>query len=123
TLSTSFWTILILNCIRSAGLGMGNMPATTTGMNAIPDKVVTQGSAMNNVIRQIFASFGIVFFSIYYEVRKAQVFTQIGRATCCSSDLYVINVILDNPNFELYPQCGSWNGEYACNDDGDECYS
>src|SRR5699024_3098041 len=56
TLSTSFWTILILNALRSAGLGMGNMPATTAGMNAIPDKVVAQGSAMNNVIRQIFAS-------------------------------------------------------------------
>lgn len=77
TLSTSFWTILILNALRSAGLGMGNMPATTAGMNSIPDKVVAQGSAMNNVIRQIFASFGIVFFSIYFEVRRAQVFTQI----------------------------------------------
>lgn len=76
TLSTSFWTILILNAIRSAGLGMSNMPATTAGMNSIPDSVVAQGSAMNNVIRQIFASFGIVFFSIYYEVRRAQLFSQ-----------------------------------------------
>ncbi|WP_163970905.1 MDR family MFS transporter [Oceanobacillus halotolerans] len=72
TLSTSFWTILVLNCIRSAGLGMCNMPATTAGMNAIPDPQVAQGSAMNNVIRQVFSSFGIVFFSIYYEVRRAQ---------------------------------------------------
>ncbi|WP_246202592.1 DHA2 family efflux MFS transporter permease subunit [Virgibacillus doumboii] len=75
TLSTSFWFILILHCFRSAGLGMCNMPATTAGMNAIPDNQVAQGSAMNNVIRQIFSSFGIVFFSIYYEVRRAQLFT------------------------------------------------
>ncbi|SET77152.1 drug resistance transporter, EmrB/QacA subfamily [Oceanobacillus limi] len=75
TLSTSFWFILIINVIRSAGLGMCNMPATTAGMNAIPDQQVAQGSAMNNVIRQIFSSFGIVFFSIYYEVRRAQLFT------------------------------------------------
>lgn len=76
TLSTSFWVILILNCLRSAGLGMCNMPATTAGMNSIPDHQVAQGSAMNNVIRQIFSSFGIVFFSIYYEVRRAQLFSQ-----------------------------------------------
>lgn len=76
TLSTSFWFILILNSIRSAGLGMCNMPATTAGMNSIPDHQVAQGSAMNNVIRQIFSSFGIVFFSIYYEVRRAQLFSQ-----------------------------------------------
>lgn len=75
TISTSFWVILILNSLRSAGLGMSNMPATTAGMNSIPDGLVTQGSAMNNVIRQIFSSFGIVFFSIYYEVRRAQLFS------------------------------------------------
>ncbi|WP_077324409.1 MDR family MFS transporter [Virgibacillus siamensis] len=75
TLSTSFWLILVLNCLRSAGLGMCNMPATTAGMNSIPDHQVAQGSAMNNVIRQIFSSFGIVFFSIYYEVRQAQLFS------------------------------------------------
>ena len=75
TLSTSFWFILIMNSIRSAGLGMSNMPATTAGMNAIPDDQVAHGSAMNNIIRQVTASFGIVFFSIYYEVRRAQVFS------------------------------------------------
>lgn len=76
TLTTSFWFILILNSIRSAGLGMSNMPATTSGMNAIPEQQVAQGSAMNNIARQVSASFGIVFFSIYYEVRRAQLITQ-----------------------------------------------
>ena len=54
-------------------MGMGNMPATTSGMNAIPESLVAQGSAMNNIIRQISSSLGIVFFSIYYEVRRAQI--------------------------------------------------
>src|SRR5690625_4996780 len=63
-----------MNSIRSAGLGMSNMPATTAGMNAIPDDQVAQGSAMNNIIRQVTASFSIVFFSIYYEVRRTQLF-------------------------------------------------
>lgn len=70
-LSTPYWLILILNAIRGGGMGMSNMPATTAGMNAIPDPLVAQGSAMNNVLRQITSSFGIVFFSIYYETRRS----------------------------------------------------
>lgn len=76
TMTTSFFTILLLNSLRSAGLGMANMPSTTAGMNAIPDQFVAQGSAMNNIIRQMASSFSIVGFSIYYEVRKAHLFTQ-----------------------------------------------
>ncbi|WP_101844988.1 MDR family MFS transporter [Halobacillus sp. Marseille-P3879] len=73
--STPYWMILLLNTVRGLGMGMGNMPATTSGMNSIPEHLVAQGSAMNNIIRQISSSFGIVFFSIYYEVRRAQVAT------------------------------------------------
>ncbi|MYL21660.1 DHA2 family efflux MFS transporter permease subunit [Halobacillus litoralis] len=72
-LSTPYWMILALNTVRGLGMGMGNMPATTSGMNAIPEHLVAQGSAMNNIIRQISSSLGIVFFSIYYEVRRAQI--------------------------------------------------
>ncbi|QTN01342.1 DHA2 family efflux MFS transporter permease subunit [Sediminibacillus dalangtanensis] len=79
-LSTPFWLILLINTVRGAGLGMSNMPATTAGMNAIPEKLVAQGSAMNNVLRQIFSAFGIVFFSIYYEVRRAQISSVSGLA-------------------------------------------
>ncbi|SDM64044.1 drug resistance transporter, EmrB/QacA subfamily [Sediminibacillus halophilus] len=79
-LSTPFWLILLINTVRGAGLGMSNMPATTAGMNAIPERLVAQGSAMNNVLRQIFSAFGIVFFSIYYEVRRAQISAVSGLA-------------------------------------------
>ena len=89
TMSTSFFTILLLNSLRSAGLGMSNMPATTAGMNSIPDDRVAQGSAMNNIIRQMAASFSIVLFSIYYEVRKAHLF--IGDVTVENAALQAIN--------------------------------
>ncbi|WP_181350529.1 MDR family MFS transporter [Thalassobacillus sp. CUG 92003] len=72
-LQTPYWWIMVLNTVRGLGMGMGNMPATTSGMNAIPEHLVAQGSAMNNIIRQISSSLGIVFFSIYYEVRRAQI--------------------------------------------------
>ncbi|TCT18945.1 EmrB/QacA subfamily drug resistance transporter [Melghiribacillus thermohalophilus] len=71
-MKTSFWFILFIHAVRGMGLGFGNMPATTAGMNAISDDLVAQGSAMNNVIRQMSSSIGIVFFSIYYEVRRGQ---------------------------------------------------
>lgn len=74
TLETSLITIFILMALRGVGQGFSTMPATTAGMNAIPDKFISRGSAMNNVLRQMSSALGIVFISIYYEVRKVQVF-------------------------------------------------
>ncbi|MET3683260.1 EmrB/QacA subfamily drug resistance transporter [Alkalibacillus flavidus] len=69
-LSTAIWVIFVIQAIHGAGLGFGNMPATTAGMNKIPENLVAQGSAMNNLIRQFSSSLGIVFFSVYYELRR-----------------------------------------------------
>ncbi len=71
-IETSIWYIVAVMLVRGIGMGLCNMPATTTGLNSIPDRLVAQGSAMNNVLRQISSSLGIVFISVYYEVRKAQ---------------------------------------------------
>lgn len=97
-LSTPFWLILVINMIRGAGLGLSNMPATTAGMNDIPEHLVSQGSAMNNVLRQMFSAFGIVFFSIYFEVRRAHL-TAAGEAAQQASlqtinEAFVISGIL-----------------------------
>src|SRR5690625_1855395 len=72
-ITTAFWVIILINLIHGFGLGFGNMPATTAGMNAIPDKLVTQGSAINNLIRQVVSSLAIVLFSIYFEVRRGHI--------------------------------------------------
>ncbi|MDQ0351814.1 EmrB/QacA subfamily drug resistance transporter [Alkalibacillus filiformis] len=69
-LTTAFWVIVVIYIVHGAGLGFGNMPATTAGMNKIPEHLVAQGSAMNNLIRQFASSLGIVFFSVYYELRR-----------------------------------------------------
>jgi hypothetical protein len=52
-LCTPLWIIVILMMLRGAGMGLTNMPATTTGMNATPEDMVAQGSAMNNVVRRM----------------------------------------------------------------------
>lgn len=89
TMNASLWFIVILMLVRGIGLGLSNMPATTAGMNSIPDQLVAQGSAMNNVLRQISSAFGIVFISIFYEVRRAQMFS-LGE-TMKQSSLEAIN--------------------------------
>ncbi|AET60659.1 ErmB/QacA family multidrug efflux protein [Paenibacillus terrae HPL-003] len=71
-MNSPLWMIFILMMLRGIGLGLSNMPATTAGLNAIPDELVAQGSAMNNVMRRLTSSLGMVVISIYFEVRKAQ---------------------------------------------------
>lgn len=73
TIETSLWVLVLILVVRGMGLGLSNIPATTAGMNAIQDHMVAHGAAMNNVLRQISSALGIVFISIYYEVRKAHI--------------------------------------------------
>lgn len=69
---TSLWMIFALMAVRGVGLGLSYIPVTTAGLNAIPEHLVTDGSAMNNILRRITASMAIVLVSIYFEVRRAQ---------------------------------------------------
>ncbi|WP_332696915.1 MDR family MFS transporter [Halalkalibacter lacteus] len=71
-IDTSLAFIFAWMAIRGIGMGLSSMPSTTTGMNAIPSHLISRGSAMNNVIRQMSSALGIVFVSIYYEVRRGQ---------------------------------------------------
>lgn len=63
TLETSFRQLQILLVLRSVGLGHCMMPISTAGMNTIPPMLVGRASAINNLFRQIFASFGIAFMT------------------------------------------------------------
>lgn len=79
-MDTAIWVIFLLNALRGIGMGLSTMPATTSGMNAIPEKFVSRGSAMNNVLRQMSSALGIVFVSIYFEVRRGQVMAANGMS-------------------------------------------
>ncbi|HET7580856.1 MAG TPA: MDR family MFS transporter [Bacillales bacterium] len=69
-LKTPLWIIVFLMALRGMGMGFTNMPANTTGMNSIPDPMVAQGSAMNNVVRRMASALGVVFISVFFQVRK-----------------------------------------------------
>ncbi|MBM7094774.1 multidrug efflux MFS transporter [Bacillus sp. H-16] len=73
SMETALWVLFALNALRGMGMGFSMMPSTTTGMNAIPEQMISRGSAMNNVLRQMSSALGIVFMSVYFEVRRAQV--------------------------------------------------
>lgn len=74
-LQTPLWVIVVLMALRGMGTGFTNMPANTTGMNSIPDKMVAQGSAMNNVVRRMASALGVVFISVFFQVRKTELVT------------------------------------------------
>ncbi|MDT8862408.1 multidrug efflux MFS transporter [Alkalihalobacillus sp. MEB130] len=78
SIDTSLVLIFFWMAVRGIGMGLSSMPSTTTGMNAIPSHLISRGSAMNNVIRQMSSALGIVFVSIYYEVRRGQLTASLG---------------------------------------------
>ncbi|HET7616028.1 MAG TPA: MFS transporter, partial [Bacillales bacterium] len=74
-LQTPLWIIVVLMVLRGMGMGFSNMPANTAGMNAIPDKMVAQGSAMNNVVRRMASALGVVFISVFFQFRQTHLVT------------------------------------------------
>src|SRR5690625_5006615 len=58
TVHTSLSYLTIVFAIRMAGISMITMPATTAGLNELPDKLIPHGTAMNNTMRQVAASIG-----------------------------------------------------------------
>lgn len=50
--------IVFLYAVRMFGISMVMMPVTTAGMNSLPFKLISHGTAVNNTIRQVATSVG-----------------------------------------------------------------
>lgn len=70
TADTSTLELMVILSIRSVGMGLAMMPISTAGMNVVAKPLVGQASALSNVIRQIFASFGIAVLSTIMQNRQ-----------------------------------------------------
>ncbi|GIN92734.1 multidrug transporter [Siminovitchia terrae] len=58
TKETAIWWIVCLYSLRMLGMGLVMMPLATAGINALPNELISHGSAINNTVRQVFASLG-----------------------------------------------------------------
>lgn len=56
--TTPLMSIMILYAIRLFGISMVLMPISTSGLNQLPNKYLSDGTAINNTIRQIASSIG-----------------------------------------------------------------
>ncbi|NLT95227.1 MAG: multidrug efflux MFS transporter [Clostridia bacterium] len=61
TENTTFLFMCILFTIRNFGIAMINMPINTWGLNALDNKYIAHGNAINNTARQIAGSIGTAF--------------------------------------------------------------
>lgn len=58
TKDTAAWWIVCLYSFRMLGMGLVMMPLAAAGINALPNELISHGSAINNTVRQVFASLG-----------------------------------------------------------------
>lgn len=62
--------IILINCIRSAGMGLSMMPISTSGMNVVPNHLISRASALSNTLRQIASSISVTFMSTLIQGRN-----------------------------------------------------
>jgi DHA2 family multidrug resistance protein len=68
--NTSFSTIIFWLILRGIGISLVMMPISTAGMNAVPNHLVAQATALSNTIRQVAASFGIAWATLLWTNRQ-----------------------------------------------------
>lgn len=76
TETTQIGLISLFYAVRLFGISMVLMPVTTTGMNALPTDLLSNGTATNNTLRQIASSFGTAVLVTFLSTNTQAVPTQ-----------------------------------------------
>ncbi len=72
--STSMVAFCAIIALRNFSMALVNMPVTTWGMNALDNRLISHGNAVNNTLRQVAGSLGTaVVVSVYSIVRDMNV--------------------------------------------------
>ncbi|MBT2342002.1 MULTISPECIES: DHA2 family efflux MFS transporter permease subunit [Pseudomonas] len=87
-------TVFVLMMVRGAGLGLSYMPVTTAGLNALPEPMVTQGAAMNNISRRLVSSLAIVIASLWLEMRLGTEVGSVLRTSGAISEVFIATGVL-----------------------------
>lgn len=69
-LTTSDAQLGLMLVLRGLGMGMAMMPVMTAAMAAVPKELTSRASALTNVSRQVFASFGTAVFATFIQQRQ-----------------------------------------------------
>lgn len=80
TEETTFAYLATLNAVRMFGIAMVMMPSTTLGLNELPNRLISHGTAMNNTFRQMSGSIGtavLVTVMVTAEINNGTVAGQI----------------------------------------------
>jgi len=64
--------VVLWTCVRAAGMGLAMMPVMTGGMAILPQSAVNQGSAWNNVSRQVAGAIGLAAVSAMASIQQTQ---------------------------------------------------
>ncbi|MGE5701604.1 MAG: DHA2 family efflux MFS transporter permease subunit [Clostridia bacterium] len=83
--TSTHWLNTILT-IRGIGIGLCMMPLSTVGMNAVPKQLVGVASPLSNVIRQVFASFGIALLTAVMQSRQTVLGADISEHVSVTND-------------------------------------
>lgn len=70
TMQSSGGHIQWLYILRSIGMGMTMMPIMTAGMNTLPVRLTSQGTAMSNTVRQVASSLGTAVLTSYMTTKS-----------------------------------------------------
>lgn len=69
TATTSYSHIMLLYIVRSFGMSLLMMPIMTAGLNQLPQRLNTHGTAMSNTLRQVAGSIGTAFLTTIFSTR------------------------------------------------------
>ena len=72
SLDTNYHWLQGVLVVRAAGMGLMMMPVSTAGLDTIPPFLTGRATAMNNLVRQISASFGVAFLTWIMLRQQAQ---------------------------------------------------
>jgi DHA2 family multidrug resistance protein len=85
TLDTSYNTIRLLLVLRGAALGCTMQSASLVALDAVPHRLLTNASAMNNAMRNVFQSFGVALLGVIVQtqtvVHTAEIAQQVTPAS------------------------------------------
>lgn len=88
-----FWT-----CVRAAGNGLAMMPILTAGLSAIPPRLTTSASLMNNVVQQMSSALGLAAITVLATQQQTQLAAD--RAALMQADpatLAAHGIVADDP--------------------------